>query len=163
MEPAEELDSVVMDQIEELHRTKAEISNLAPLPLHHNLSLPEKKALKALSRDHTLFMADLEEKLLENSTVDPILWKRYIDDILCIWPGPPTNSRKLVSTSWISQSIYKHFRSKSDHNFERDAKLTILEKTPQSLLISREGHWIKTMDTVYPKGLERQTTVATSL
>ncbi len=49
--------------------------------------------------------------------------------------------------------IYKHFRSKTDHNFERDAKLTILEKTSQSLLTSREGHWIKTLDTVYPKGL----------
>jgi len=34
-----------------------------------------------------LFMAELEEKLLTNSPKDPILWKRYIDDILCIWPG----------------------------------------------------------------------------
>ena len=34
-----------------------------------------------------LFMAELEERLLRNSTTDPILWKRYMDDILCIWPG----------------------------------------------------------------------------
>ncbi len=44
-----------------LHRTKAEISNLAPLPLHHNLSLPEKKALKALSRDHTLVIKNADK------------------------------------------------------------------------------------------------------
>ena len=31
-----------------------------------------------------LFMA---EELLKKSPTDPILWKRYIDDILCIWPG----------------------------------------------------------------------------
>ena len=34
-----------------------------------------------------LFMAELEEKLLENYPTKPILWKRYIDDVLCIWPG----------------------------------------------------------------------------
>ena len=33
------------------------------------------------------FMAELEEKLLENYPTKPILWKRYIDDVLCIWPG----------------------------------------------------------------------------
>ena len=34
-----------------------------------------------------LFMADLEEKLLAGYPIKPILWKRYIDDILCIWPN----------------------------------------------------------------------------
>ena len=33
-------------------------------------------------------MAELEEKLLKNYPKQPLLWKRYIDDILCIWPGP---------------------------------------------------------------------------
>ena len=37
-----------------------------------------------------IFMAELEEKLLNNYPTKPLLWKRYIDDILCIWPGPPT-------------------------------------------------------------------------
>ena len=37
-----------------------------------------------------LFMAELEEILLANYPIKPILWKRYIDDILCIWPGPPS-------------------------------------------------------------------------
>ena len=35
-----------------------------------------------------IFMADLEEKLLDNYPTKPLLWKRYIDDILCIWPRP---------------------------------------------------------------------------
>ena len=34
-----------------------------------------------------IFLAELEEKLLENYPTKPILWKRYIDDVLCIWPG----------------------------------------------------------------------------
>ena len=34
-----------------------------------------------------LFMADLEEKLLADYPTKPILWKRYIDDILYIWPN----------------------------------------------------------------------------
>ena len=48
--------------------------------------------------------------------------------------------------------LYKHFAA-TGHNFERDTKLTILEKTTKSLLDTRESHWISTMDSVYPKGL----------
>ena len=43
-----------------------------------------------------LFMAELEEKLLENYHTKPILWKRYIDDILCIWPGPQQDLTKFM-------------------------------------------------------------------
>ena len=35
-----------------------------------------------------IFMAELEETLLKNYPKQPLLWKRYIDDVLCIWPGP---------------------------------------------------------------------------
>ena len=35
-----------------------------------------------------IFMAELEEQLLANYPIEPALWKRFIDDILCIWPGP---------------------------------------------------------------------------
>ena len=36
-----------------------------------------------------IFMANLEEKLLEGYTTDPYMWKRYIDDVFCVWPGTP--------------------------------------------------------------------------
>ena len=49
--------------------------------------------------------------------------------------------------------LYKHFITRPNHNFERDAKLTILEKTQRDTLTDRESHWIKTLDTIYPKGL----------
>jgi len=38
-----------------------------------------------------IFMAELEEKLLQNYPTQPVIWKRYIDDILCIWPGDQDN------------------------------------------------------------------------
>ncbi len=41
-----------------------------------------------------LFMADLEEKLLAGY---PTLWKRYIDDILVIWPGDQKSLNEFVS------------------------------------------------------------------
>jgi len=44
-----------------------------------------------------IFMAELEEKLLENSTTDPYLWKRYIDDILCIWPGDEKDLERFIA------------------------------------------------------------------
>ena len=34
-----------------------------------------------------LFMAELEERLLQHWPEKPTLWKRYIDDIILIWPG----------------------------------------------------------------------------
>ena len=34
-----------------------------------------------------LFMAELEERMLTGYHARPTLWKRYIDDILVIWPG----------------------------------------------------------------------------
>ncbi len=49
--------------------------------------------------------------------------------------------------------IYKHFLTLPNHNIERDIKITILEKTTQDKLTSRESHWISTLETVYPKGL----------
>ena len=49
--------------------------------------------------------------------------------------------------------LYKHFITQHNHCFERDIKLTILEKTQRDMLTDRESHWIKTLDTVYPKGL----------
>ena len=34
-----------------------------------------------------LFMADLETSFLATQSIKPLLWKRFIDDIMCIWPG----------------------------------------------------------------------------
>lgn len=48
--------------------------------------------------------------------------------------------------------IYKHFK-REGHNFERDAKMSVLEKCLTSDLTGRESHWINTLETVYPKGL----------
>jgi hypothetical protein len=45
-----------------------------------------------------LFMVELEEKLLANSPIDPYLWKRYIDDILCLWPGMPKSLKHFMDT-----------------------------------------------------------------
>ncbi len=49
--------------------------------------------------------------------------------------------------------IYKHFSSSKDHIFNRDIKLTILEKTTANNLTTRESYWINALDTVHPRGL----------
>jgi len=48
--------------------------------------------------------------------------------------------------------LYKHFAG-ADHDFERDARFSVLEKTTTDRLLARESHWIETLDTVYPHGL----------
>lgn len=49
-----------------------------------------------------IFMAELEEYLLDNYSTKPLLWKRYIDDILCIWPGPPSEVEDFIQ--YLNQS-----------------------------------------------------------
>ena len=43
-----------------------------------------------------IFMAELEEKLLDNYPTQPIIWKRYIDDIFCLWRGRREDVSKFV-------------------------------------------------------------------
>ena len=48
--------------------------------------------------------------------------------------------------------IYKHFLSPG-HTFEKDIKVSVLEKTSPSQLLAREAFWIRSLDTKYPRGL----------
>ena len=52
--------------------------------------------------------------------------------------------------------LYKHFSQRLDHDFEKDARVTILQATTQRSLLERENNWIKVMDTIYLKGLNNQ-------
>ena len=49
-----------------------------------------------------IFMAELEEQLLGNYPIKPLLWKRYIDDILCIWPESPSGLDHFIQ--YLNQS-----------------------------------------------------------
>ncbi len=66
-----------------------------------------------------IFMAELEEKLLINYHKKPLLWKRYIDDILCIWPGPPQELDLFIQ--YLNQSHptikFTHERSTNSIDF----------------------------------------------
>ena len=44
-----------------------------------------------------LFMADLEERLLESSELKPFVWWRCIDDIFVIWEHGEENLHKFIS------------------------------------------------------------------
>ena len=44
-----------------------------------------------------IFMGDLEEKLIEEYHTTPIVWKGYIDDVFCVWPGQPPDLENFVA------------------------------------------------------------------
>ena len=48
-----------------------------------------------------IFMAELEEALLANYPIKPLLWKRYIDDILCLWTETPAELNRF--TKYLNQ------------------------------------------------------------
>lgn len=60
---------------------------------------------------------------------------------------------KAKLSAYHNLPLYKHF-STADHNLERDARFSILEKTAPNRLLIRESYWISTLQTVYPKGLD---------
>ncbi len=63
---------------------------------------------------------------------------------------------RAASTTKTNLPLYKHFLQKTDHNFERDSRITILQATTRNRLLEKENSWIKSMDTTYPKGLNSQ-------
>lgn len=53
--------------------------------------LPMGNPLSPLVAD--VYMDDLEQQLSANFPEPNILfWKRYVDDVLCVWDGPPDSS-----------------------------------------------------------------------
>ena len=54
-----------------------------------------------------LFMAELEEKILE--IVEPYLWWRYIDDIFFIWEHREEKLRNFVETLNVVNSQFGNF------------------------------------------------------
>ena len=44
-----------------------------------------------------LFMAEVEETLFQDWPIQPLLWKRYIDDILVIWPDSEGTFKQFVA------------------------------------------------------------------
>ena len=50
------------------------------------------------------------------------------------------------------EPLYKHFRQKH-HNFETDHRITLLESCVRTKISEREQHWISTLNTKYPHGL----------
>jgi len=43
-----------------------------------------------------IFMGDLEDKLLEGYHTTPIVWKRYIDDVFCVWRDPAQDLKRFI-------------------------------------------------------------------
>ncbi len=65
-----------------------------------------------------LFMAELEERLLDNYHIKPIIWKRYIDDVLCIWPDTEQELEKFMdylnSSHDTIKFTYEHSKDSID-------------------------------------------------
>ena len=73
-----------------------------------------------------LFMADFEEKMLESFEKKPMIWWRYIDDILFIWEHGEESLKVLIEQVNMSHSRIKFTSkySKEEVNFlDVDIKL----------------------------------------
>lgn len=62
-----------------------------------------------------LFMDTLETEFLAAEPIKPLIWKRFIDDILCIWPGSETQLRSMLTRLNSHHDTIKFTFEISDH------------------------------------------------
>ena len=77
----------------------------------------------------TLSMADFEEKMLESFEKNPMIWWRYIDDILFIWEHGEESLKVLIEQVNMSHSRIKFTSkySKEEVNF-LDANIKLIDE-----------------------------------
>ena len=65
-----------------------------------------------------LFMDRLERAFLAQEPIQPLVWKRYIDDILCIWVGTRSKLESFLDTLNKAHKTLKFTWSISDERVE---------------------------------------------
>ena len=65
------------------------------------------------------------------------------------------NNHRTAARNHTNWPIYRHF-NKSNHDFERDHRIIIIEATTKNQLLHREKTWITRLDTTLPNGLNSQ-------
>ncbi len=73
-----------------------------------------------------LFMAGLEERLLITYHIKPIIWKRYIDVVLCVWPDTEQELEKFMN--YLNSS---HDTIKFTYEHSKDS-IHFLDVTPET-------------------------------
>ena len=46
-----------------------------------------------------IFMAKIEKGIISKSKIKPLVWKRYIDDVFCVWHTNEDNIKEFVTTA----------------------------------------------------------------
>lgn len=94
----------------------------------------------------TIFMAKIEKGILKQGTKQPLVWKRFIDDIFCLWDTLTKNifnfslRKEILITSLLSSLLLKSWklkqhswtqRSLRDSNSRKKAFLTCVHFSNQ--------------------------------
>ena len=45
-----------------------------------------------------IFMAKIEKGIINKSKIKPLVWKRYIDDVFCLWDTNEDNIKEFVKS-----------------------------------------------------------------
>ena len=85
-----------------------------------------------------IFMAKIEKGIISKSKIKPLVWKRYIDDVFCVWHTNEDNIKEFVTranhyhdtlkfTAEISDSEIAFFDTKVNkgERFNRDSTLDV--------------------------------------
>ena len=92
-----------------------------------------------------LFMDRLERKFLEKEPLKPLLWKRYIDDILCLWIGSRSELEHFLERLNNEHPTIKFTWSISDTQVEYlDLNLFKGERFATTNLLDLSTHFKKT-------------------
>ena len=53
-----------------------------------------------------IFMAKIEKGIISKSKIKPLVWKRYIDDVFCVWLRNSIFGHKSVQRREIQQRLH---------------------------------------------------------
>ena len=65
----------------------------------HGTSMGTKTAVAFAN----IFMAKIEKEIISKSKIKPPVWKRYIDDVFCLWDTNKDNIKELTKTCRVSK------------------------------------------------------------
>ena len=113
---------------------------------------------KMTPADANLFMGDLEQNLLAQSPLKPLVWWRYIDDIFMIWPHRKEKLNEFVNLLNSSHETIKftHEVSPSKINFLDVTVLLHNNNITTDLHVkSTDTHWSLLCSSCHPNHIKR--------
>ena len=101
-----------------------------------------------------IFMAKIEKGIISKSKIKPLVWKRYIDDVFCVWHTNEDNIKEFVTRANHYHDTLKFTAEISDSEIAfLDTKVYKGERLNRDSTLDLQTHYKQTETFQYTKFL----------